>query len=127
MYSIGVDFHKAYSHMTVMDEQGQVVRVGKVSNTVEAVEAFVAPVRDNAQAVLEATRNWTVMYDMLERQLRAVYLAHPLKVRIGSTRRSWPTSCAVTCCRPRTSGHGCNGSVSRFFASECSWWASGRW
>jgi len=81
MYSIGVDVHKAYSHMTVMDEQGQVVRVGKVSNTVEAVEAFVAPFRDNAQAVLEAMRNWAVMYDMLERQLRAVYLAHPLKVR----------------------------------------------
>lgn len=81
MYSIGVDFHKAYSHMTVMDGQGQVVRVGKVPNTVEAVQAFVAPYRDDAQAVLEATRNWTVMYDMLERELRAVYLAHPLKVR----------------------------------------------
>ena len=58
MYSIGVDFHKA-----------------------EAVHAFVAPYRDDAQAVLEATRNWTVMYDMLEKELRAVYLAHPLKVR----------------------------------------------
>ena len=81
MYSIGVDFHKAYSHMTVMDAQGQVVKVGKVPNTFEAVHAFVAPYRDDAQAVLEATRNWTVMYDMLERELRAVYLAHPLKVR----------------------------------------------
>jgi hypothetical protein len=59
MYSIGVDFHKAYSHMTVMDAQGQVVRAGKVPNTVEAVQAFVAPYRENAQAVLEATRNWT--------------------------------------------------------------------
>src|SRR5437899_11618690 len=81
MYSIGVDFHKAYSHMTVMDAQGQVVRVGKVSNTVEAVHAFVAPYRDDAQAVLEATRNWTVMYDMLEQELRALYMAHPLQVR----------------------------------------------
>ncbi len=26
MYSIGVDFHKAYSHMTVLDAQGQVVK-----------------------------------------------------------------------------------------------------
>src|SRR3989449_3882502 len=67
--------------MTVMDAQGQVVKVGKVSNTFEAVHAFLAPYRDDAQAVLEATRNWTVMYNMLERELRAVYLAHPLKVR----------------------------------------------
>src|SRR5215813_4411577 len=81
MYSIGVDFHKAYSHMTVMDAQGQVVRPGKVPNTVEAVQTFVAPYRDDAQAVLEATRNWTVMYDMLETELVAVHLAHPLKVR----------------------------------------------
>lgn len=54
MDSIGVDFHKAYSHMTVMDAQGQVVRAGKVPNTVEAVQAFVAPYRENAQAVVEA-------------------------------------------------------------------------
>jgi hypothetical protein len=81
MYSIGVDFHKAYSHMTVVDAQGQVMKAGKVPNTQEAVHAFVVPYRDDAQAVLEATRNWTVMYDVLEREVQAVYLAHPLKVR----------------------------------------------
>jgi transposase len=81
MCSIGVDFHKAYSHMTVMDAQGQVVKAGKVANTREAVQAFLTPYRDNAEAVLEATRNWTVMYDLLEREVRAVHLAHPLKVR----------------------------------------------
>ena len=80
-YSIGVDFHKAYSYMTVMDAQGEVVKAGKVANTREAVQGFLTPYRDNAEAVLEATRNWTVMYDLLEREVRAVHLAHPLKVR----------------------------------------------
>jgi hypothetical protein len=28
MYAIGVDFHKAYSHMTVLDAEGQVRRGG---------------------------------------------------------------------------------------------------
>jgi hypothetical protein len=37
MYSIGVDFHKAYSHMTVLDAQGQLLKVGKVPNRAEAV------------------------------------------------------------------------------------------
>jgi len=81
MYSIGVDFHKMYSHMTVMDAQGQVVKAGKIANTAEAVHQFVAPYGADAQAVLEATRNWTVMHDLLEREVQAVYLAHPLKVR----------------------------------------------
>src|SRR5215467_4425994 len=80
-YSIGVDFHKAYSYMTVMDAQGEVVKAGKVANTREAVQGFLSPYRDNAEAVLEATRNWTVMYDLLELEVRAVHLAHPLKVR----------------------------------------------
>jgi transposase len=81
MYSIGVDFHKAYSHMTVLDARGQMLKAGKVPNTAEAVRAFVAPYRDGGEAVLEATRNWTVMYDLLETELVAVHLAHPLKVR----------------------------------------------
>jgi hypothetical protein len=32
-------------------------------------------------AVLEASRNWTVMYDLLEELVREVHLAHPLKVK----------------------------------------------
>jgi transposase len=81
MYSIGVDFHKAYSHMTVLDGHGRMVKAGKVANTADAVRAFVAPYREGGQAVVEATRNWTMMYDLLETELDAVYLAHPLKVR----------------------------------------------
>jgi len=81
MYSIGVDFHKAYSYMTVVDAGGRIVKAGKVANTAEAVRSFVCPYREGGQAVVEATRNWTVMYDLLEAELEAVYLAHPLKVR----------------------------------------------
>src|SRR5262245_8489165 len=81
MYSIGVDYHKAYSHMTVLDAEGRVIKVGKISNTEEAVHRFVAPYRSGGRAVVEATRNWTIIYDLLEAELSAVYLAHPLKVR----------------------------------------------
>jgi transposase len=79
MYSIGVDLHKVYSHMTVLDEQG--LKSGTVPNTAAAVHALVAPHRDGGEAVIEATRNWTIMYDLLETELAAVHLAHPLKVR----------------------------------------------
>lgn len=81
MYAIGVDFHKAYSHMTVLDQEGHILKVGRVLNTAAAVQAFVAPFRTGGQAVVEATRNWTIIYDLLETELEAVHLAHPLKVR----------------------------------------------
>jgi transposase len=81
MYSIGVDFHKAYSHMTILDAEGRMMKAGRVANTAEAVHAFVAPYRDAAQAVVEATRNWTIMYDLLETEVERVHQAHPLKVR----------------------------------------------
>jgi transposase len=81
MYAIGVDFHKAYSHMTVLDAEGHILKAGRVANTADAVRAFVAPYRVGGQAVVEATRNWTIIYDLLEAELERVYLAHPLKVR----------------------------------------------
>lgn len=81
MYCIGVDYHKRYSHMTVMDAQGHVLKAGTVPNTAEAVRSFVAPYRNGGRAVVEATRNWTVIYDLLEAELEEVLLAHPLKVR----------------------------------------------
>lgn len=81
MYAIGVDYHKAYSHLTVMDGDGRVVRVGSIANTAAAVRGFVGPFGKEAEAALEATRNWTVMYDLLEAEVAAVHLVHPLKVR----------------------------------------------
>jgi hypothetical protein len=78
MYSIGVDFHKAYSHMTVLDGHGQMVKAGKVANTADAVRAFVTPYREGGQAVVEATRNWTIMYDLLETE---PVLRQPLSFR----------------------------------------------
>lgn len=81
MYCIGVDYHKRYSHMTVLDAQGQVVTAGIVPNTAEGVRTFVAPYRAGGRAAVEATRNWTVIYDLLEAELEEVQLAHPLKVR----------------------------------------------
>jgi transposase len=81
MYAIGVDYHKMYSHLTVLDAAGQVVRAGKIANTAEAVREFVGPYGRESEAAVEATRNWTVMYDLLEEVVAKVHLVHPLKVR----------------------------------------------
>ncbi len=73
MYAIGVDYHKAYSHLTILDVAGRVVRAGKIANTADAVREFVGSYGREAEAALEATRNWTVMYDLLEEVVAAVH------------------------------------------------------
>jgi transposase len=66
-----------------MDEKGKIVKEGKIANSREALQGFLTPeVREEeSQAVLEAGRNWTVMYDWLEEEVAVVKLAHPLKVK----------------------------------------------
>lgn len=81
-YHIGVDYHKAYSHIVVQDGGGKTLRSGRVRNDSRAVASFLLPFSANAHAVLEATRNWEVMFDWLDNICDAVVLAHPRKVKI---------------------------------------------
>jgi transposase len=80
---IGVDYHRGYSYMTAMDETGKICARGRVANDREGVTEFLNRANHGGQAaaVLEATRNWMVMYDLLEELVGEVHLAHPLKVK----------------------------------------------
>jgi len=80
MHYIGVDYHKKYSYVVVKDEQGRREQKGMVNNTREELQEFLKPYQPG-RAVLEATRNWGLIYDWLEEILDDVALAHPLKVR----------------------------------------------
>jgi len=82
MRYIGVDQHKRFSYIAVMDERGRVVKEGKVVNEREALKKFLSSCKDGkAEGVLEAGPNWTYMYDWLEGEIEGVKLAHPLKVK----------------------------------------------
>src|SRR5579884_2051243 len=80
-YHIGVDYHKAYSHIVVQDTSGKMLRSGRVRNDHRSLAGFLSPFSGNAHAVMEATRNWTVMFDWLDEIVDEVVLAHPLKVK----------------------------------------------
>ncbi|WP_216365588.1 IS110 family transposase [Sphingobium sp. SA916] len=80
-YHIGVDYHKAYTHLVVQDGGGKVLRSGKVKNDPRSLAGFLSPYLENSHAVMEASRNWTVMYDWLDELCDDVILAHPLKVK----------------------------------------------
>ncbi len=80
MHYIGIDYHKRYSYIVIKNEKGEVEYRGAIENTREAFEGLLKPYCPG-KAVLEATRNWGLIYDWLEEVLDDVALAHPLKVR----------------------------------------------
>ena len=66
----------------MVDGQGRVVKEGQIANSREAVAAALKGIEGKTAAVLEAGRNWPVMYDWLEELVDQVTLAHPGKVRV---------------------------------------------
>jgi transposase len=77
-----MDYHKHFSYATIMDDRGRILKEDRLPNERGAVEAFLGEYAGpDCAAVLEATRNWTVMHDWLEALCGSVTLAHAKKVR----------------------------------------------
>ena len=83
MNYVGIDYHKKYSHVTAIDEEGRVIRSRRVENRPESFQEFFGRLQGASETVLEASRTWGVMYDLLEEieGVESVELAHPQKVR----------------------------------------------
>ncbi|MGC8928357.1 MAG: IS110 family transposase [Myxococcota bacterium] len=77
----GVDYHKGFSYCTPIDEKGKVVWRGKVYNNREDLKKFVSLVENEMRGLMEATGNWTMMYEYLEDVIEDVRLAHPMMVK----------------------------------------------
>lgn len=76
---IGIDIHKKYSYVAVVDELGEIKEEAKIENTKESLEQFASKYK-GAKAVIEATGNYRFIYDILENYME-VKLAHPYKTR----------------------------------------------
>jgi transposase len=73
---LGIDVHKRYAQVAVMDEAGRIVEEVRVENANldELAQRYAG-----AQAVLEATSNYYHIHDMLSEHLD-VTVAHPKKI-----------------------------------------------
>ena len=56
MNYVGIDHHRQYSHITLLDEKGEVVKSGRVANLRRELEEFLQGARD-VKAVIEARRS----------------------------------------------------------------------
>jgi transposase len=83
MLYAGVDYHKRYSQVHVIDQSGRTRAAARLANDDLTVSKFFAALREPCTAVLEAGWNWGVMYDRLEAidNVSKVELAHPYRVR----------------------------------------------
>ncbi len=79
MLYVGIDYHKRYSHVNALEEQGQKRASARLPNDFSALQAFFDSLGEPCQAVLEAGWNWGLIYDSLEQvqNVTAVQLAHP--------------------------------------------------
>ncbi len=81
MYYFGIDHHKRFSQVAVMDEKGEVHMNGKIANEKVAFALFKEYLREPCKVVIEAGRNWGMMYDLLEELHIEPVVAHPFKTR----------------------------------------------
>jgi transposase len=80
MYYMGVDYHKQYSHLTILDKGGEVLRSGIVTNDQEDIRRFILGF-ENVKAVVEASRTSYVIADMLEWMGIDIRIANPMQVK----------------------------------------------
>lgn len=66
MYSLGIDTHKSYSQINIIQEDGKIANRFKVNNDRNNIKRVLTPYTQNgARAVLESSCNWGFLYDML--------------------------------------------------------------
>jgi transposase len=81
MYYMGVDNHKQRSHLTIMEEDGTIVKAGPVLNSRSDIEQFIRGLDKDMKAVVEAGYSSYVLVDILEELGVDVKVAHPLEVK----------------------------------------------
>ena len=85
MNYMGIDHHKQYSHMTLVDEEGKVIKSGRVDNLRSEVEEFLDGADGEIMAVIEAGRSSYTMLDLMRGMGVGVKLAHPKDLRAIAT------------------------------------------
>jgi transposase len=80
MNYMGIDHHRQYSYITLMDEKGEVIRSEKVANFCSELEKFLVGIEE-VKAVVEAGRSSYTMVDVLDGLGVDVVMAHPKDVK----------------------------------------------
>jgi len=75
---IGLDVHKKWMQITMLDSDGRVLWEGRTAATPDQIEAFAGKLGPTDQVALEATTNTWAIVAILERQAGQVVVSNPL-------------------------------------------------
>jgi len=80
---IGIDFHKQFSQVAVMDDKGKILDERRLEHDQrEELLTYFSQFERETSVALEATRNWYWLVDLLQEQGLDVKLVHAKKARI---------------------------------------------
>jgi transposase len=80
MLYTGLDLHRSFSYITIMNDRGEIVGQKKLPSNGEIVE-FLKEFGERMEVAIEATPSWYWLYDHLESEGFEVKLSHPLKTK----------------------------------------------
>ncbi|MFC1563105.1 transposase [candidate division KSB1 bacterium] len=86
MQYIGLDYHKQYTFATLINSETGEMRQARLSNTPESIKSFIKH-PEGSHAVIEASRTWPVLYELLRGKVSSIKLAHPLRVKAIASAR----------------------------------------
>lgn len=81
MITLGVDVHKKYSQVVVLNEQGKMQMNVKMPNEKHLFSELLSEFNEPCQAVIESGYSWGTMFDLLTDLGVDVTVAHALKVK----------------------------------------------
>jgi transposase len=76
---VGLDVHKKYTEVAILDEDGAVRKQERIQNEHELIEEFSNRL-SSADMVMESSSTWYWLYEILSRRHRVV-LSHPAKTK----------------------------------------------
>jgi transposase len=79
-FYLGIDLHLKRTYVVLMDERGEVIDHRRLPNDAMG-DYLLHTVPRETYAVLEATRNWPFMYDLVSEHVARVELAHPKELK----------------------------------------------
>jgi transposase len=100
MHYIGLDHHRKFTQVAVIDSDDAVVLEMRMPNTLEAVQDLLSRLEPSPLAVVEAGPSWGWIYDTFQKLGVNIVLANPLQVRlIAETRCKTDRRDALTLAR----------------------------
>ena len=84
---IGMDLHKKYLQVAVVDEKGKVMKNSKIDNDLDGIGKFFNDVNNqDAKVVMESSGVWYNIYEYLSEQKHLdVVLSNPIKTKAIAT------------------------------------------